>query len=255
MMEDNTTHKHVIITGAVGGIGHALVRCFAEADYDVIATDKIGAPSDLPCAHYIQADLQRTVDEPAYADAVFAEIRTALANKPLKALINNAAVQILGPAESLSRDDWRRTLDVNLLAPFFWAQAFLPEMEAASGMVLNISSIHARLTKPNFVAYATSKAALSGMTRALAVELGDRIRVNAIEPAAIDTEMLRAGFAGDPAGFEKLANHHPSRAIGTPPDVAQLARRILEMPGVFTNGMLAQYDGGISSRLHDPGDS
>src|SRR3546814_1878609 len=69
--------------------------------------------------------------------------------------------------------------------------------------------------KPAFVAYATSKAALSGMTRAMAVELGARVRVNAIEPAAIDTPMLRAGFEGNDAGYEQLRIFHPVKAIGS----------------------------------------
>src|SRR3546814_11034334 len=85
----------------------------------------------------------------------------------------------------------------------------------SSDLVLNISSIHARLTKPNFIAYATSKAALSGMTRAMAVELGARVRVNAIEPVAIDTPMLRAGFEGNDAGYEQLRIFHPVKAIGS----------------------------------------
>src|SRR3546814_11203245 len=107
---------------------------------------------------------------------------------------------ILESADALSRENWRSTLDVNLLAPFLWAQAFLPELEAVQGTVLNISSIHARLTKPNFIAYATSKAALCGMTRAMAVELGARVRVNAIGTEAIDRPTLRGGFDGKTGG-------------------------------------------------------
>lgn len=251
-MASEQVRSNVIITGAAGGIGQALVRCFAEAGYGVIATDKVEAPADLPCQHYIRADLQRTVAEPDYASEIFADIRSCLAGQPLKALVNNAAVQILGPTDTLSRDDWRTTLDVNLLAPFFWAQALLPELEAAGGMVLNISSIHAHLTKPNFVAYATSKAALSGLTRAMAVELGQRVRVNAIEPAAIDTEMLRAGFAHDPIGLQRLHAFHPTRCIGSPADLARLALSLIHLPGIFFTGAVVGFDGAIRAALHDP---
>jgi NAD(P)-dependent dehydrogenase (short-subunit alcohol dehydrogenase family) len=72
------------------------------------------------------------------------------------------------------------------------AQGLLPELEKAAGSVINISSIHARLTKKDFVAYDNSKAAISGMTRAMAVDLGPRVRVNSIEPAAIETDMLKS---------------------------------------------------------------
>lgn len=253
-MASEQTRGSVIVTGVAGGIGQALVKCFAEAGYSVIGTDKTDVPTNFAGLHYIRANLQQSVTDPEYASGVFERIRAYLSGQPLRALINNAAVQILGPMDNLTRENWSTTLDVNLLAPFFWAQVFLPELEACYGTVLNISSIHARLTKSNFIAYATSKAALSGLTRAMAVELGHRIRINAIEPAAIDTEMLRAGFALDPGGLEKLANHHPARAIGTPSGVAQLARRMVEMQDVFANGMVAQYDGGISFRLHDPSD-
>lgn len=242
----------VLVTGAAGGIGQALARAFAAADHVVIGTDLAPQPAGSACAHYLACDLARTVADPAYAEQVFADVRAALAGRPLAALVNNAAVQVLGPVESLDRDAWRRTLDVNLLAPFFWAQSLLPELSAARGCVLNISSIHARLTKPGFVAYATSKAALSGMTRAMAVELGARVRVNAIEPAAIDTPMLRAGFAGNEAGYESLMRYHPTGTIGSPADLAMLALAVFDHPGGFANGSIVAFDGGIGAMLHDP---
>lgn len=243
----------VIITGAAGGIGQALVKAFAEASHPVIGVDIAQKSDAFPKnCHFIQADLARTVEDPGYADTVFSEIRTAIDDRPLDALINNAAVQILGKVEELDRLAWRKTLNVNLLAPVFWTQAFLPELEAAKGCVLNISSIHARLTKPEFVAYATSKAALSGMTRAMAVELGARVRVNAIEPAAIDTAMLRAGFDGRSQEFSQLLAYHPSRCIGTPNDIARLAVWLTSDTASFANGACFAIDGGIGARLHDP---
>jgi NAD(P)-dependent dehydrogenase (short-subunit alcohol dehydrogenase family) len=243
--------RAVIITGAAGGIGKALVKTFTETGYAVLATDVAQKPEDLTCAHYEQCDLARSVDDEAYASTVFAHLRAALGLQPLAGLINNAAVQILGPVAQLDRAAWRKTLDVNLLAPFLWSQAFLPELEAARGSILNISSIHAKLTKPEFVAYATSKAALSGMTRAMAVELGARVRVNAIEPAAISTKMLKAGFANDPQAYAELEQYHPSGAIGGPDELARLAVLVLASEN-FLNGAALSFDGGISSRLHDP---
>lgn len=242
----------VIITGAAGGIGQALVKCFSEAGYRVIGTDKVDAPEGFSGLHYVRADLQQSVADPEYASNIFECIRAHLSGRPLQALINNAAAQILGPADTLAREDWHTTLDVNLLAPFFLAQSFLPELETCHGTVLNISSIHARLTKPNFIAYATSKAALSGLTRAMAVELGSRVRVNAIEPAAIDTPMLRAGFIANPEGYDLLQKYHPSASIGTPEELAFLACLIVKFPGGFANGSIVAFDGGIGAALHDP---
>jgi len=244
--------RHALITGAAGGIGQALVRGFSDAGYDVIATDRVPCPPGLACSRYFETDLERTVQDEAYASEVFAGVRTHLAGGGLHALVNNAALQILGGVESLSRDDWRHTLNVNLLAPFIWTQAFLPELEAARGCVLNVSSIHARLTKRNFVAYATSKAALSAMTRALAVDVGNRVRVNAIEPAAIETAMLRAGFDGKPELYSQLELCHPGGRIGLPSEVAAFALALVDRKLEFANGACFALDGGIGARLHDP---
>ncbi len=241
-----------LITGANGGIGRALVRAFHRADYAVIATDICAQPNDILCTHYIQADLARTVEDEIYANEIFSPIRQRLNGAGVKLLINNAATQILGGADSLTRGDWQQTLNVNVLAPFIWTQAFLPELEREHGCVINVSSIHARLTKKNFVAYATSKAALSGLTRAMAVDLGTRVRINAIEPAAIETDMLKAGFAGKPALYQQLENCHPQMRVGRPEEVARLALAIAGGGMDFLHGACVGLDGGISARLFDP---
>lgn len=244
--------RSALITGAAGGIGSALVTVFQEAGYRVIATDCVPQPEDLPSAAYVQADLALFTQDEAYADSTLSNIRRALDGASLKALINNAAIQILGGADSLTRQDWKQTLDVNLLAPFLLTQALLPELEAAGGSVVNIGSIHARLTKKNFVAYATSKAALAGMTRALAVDLGPRVRVNAIEPAAIETDMLRAGFAGQSELYRRLQLCHPQRRIGVPEEVARLTLAITEGGINFLHGACIAINGGIGACLSDP---
>jgi len=170
----------------------------------------------------------------------------------LHVLVNNAAVQVLGGVEDLTISDWYRTLDINVLVPFALTKGLLAQLDSAGGCVINISSIHARLTKAGFVAYATSKAALSGMTRAMAVDLGSRVRVNAIEPAAIETPMLEAGFEGKPEQFVHLQASHPQGRIGTPEEVAALALSVASGELQFLHGACIGLDGGISGRLHDP---
>lgn len=249
----NKQLKTCVITGAAGGIGRALADEFHKAGYEVIATDRITRPEHLSCDHYLQIDLASFVEDEAYAKNTFAQIREFLGGRGLNALVNNAAIQILGGADSLTREDWRQTLDVNLIAPFLVTQAFLHELEAAEGSVVNISSIHARVTKKNFVAYATSKAALSAMTRTLAVDLGPRVRVNAIEPAAIETGMLKASFEGKPELYRQLEACHPQERIGQPEEVARLALAIVESGMSFLQGACIGLDGGIANRLFDPG--
>jgi NAD(P)-dependent dehydrogenase (short-subunit alcohol dehydrogenase family) len=241
-----------LITGAAGGIGKALVAAFTELGYRVVGLDQVAKPSLIECWHYLQVDLQRMVADSRYAESQLELIKELVANVGLNTLINNAAVQVLGGVSSLNMNDWQKTLNVNLLAPFVLTQGLLSELEAANGCVINMSSIHARLTKPNFLAYATSKAALSGMTRAMAVDLAGRVRVNAIEPAAIATEMLKAGFINQPEKLTQLESCHPQGRIGTPAEVAALALSMASGDMQFMHGACVGLDGGISGRLHDP---
>lgn len=242
----------VLVTGAAGGVGSGLTRAFAARGFRVLGMDRLSQTVDMQCWRYLQTDLEKLVSDSRYAEDVFSSIISLLSGHGLDVLVNCAAVQVLGGVESLTTADWHRTLDVNLLAPFVLTQGLLPQLEAAGGSVINISSIHARLTKANFVAYATSKAALSGMTRAMAVDLGGRVRVNAIEPAAIATDMLKAGFAGQPDLYAQLEHCHPQGRIGTPEEVAALALAIADGDLRFLHGACIGMDGGISGRLFDP---
>lgn len=248
-----TTDRPVaMITGACGGIGQALVHAFAGAGYRIIGTDLGPLPSRLLLDHFIAADLERLVEDRLEADRFFAEARACLGATGLTVLVNNAAVQIVKRIEELSTKDVVRTFTVNAIAPFLLTRALLPELERERGSVVNISSIHAALTKPGFTAYAASKAALSGLTRALSVELGNRVRVNAIEPAAISTPMLVASFVGNDGGLTELADIHPVGRIGEPREVADLAVFVASDQARFINGAIFGIDGGISHRLHDP---
>jgi len=242
----------VIITGALGGIGRALCEEFHAHGFFVVALDR---SEGSVAAHLIlRTDIRETVSNPTARDLLVARITEALDAESLilRGLVNNAATQILGGVSTLTAQDWQETLETNLLAPFFLAQAFLARLEASHGAVVNISSIHEKLTKSGFVAYATSKSALSGLTRAMAVDLGARVRVNAICPAAIHTAMLEAGFAEKPDAFAALHSAHPSGRIGTPEEVAQLARYLVSDAPPFLTGSCLGLDGGIAGRLHDP---
>ena len=144
------------------------------------------------------------------------------------------------------------TLDTNLVAPFLLIQKLLPMLEASQGSVVNIASVHATVTKPEFVCYATSKAALVGMTRAMAVDLGPRLRLNAINPAATATPMLLAGFEGRPEALKELSKMHPLERIAEPQEIAQTALFLCSDKARFITGACWALDGGIGARLHDP---
>jgi NAD(P)-dependent dehydrogenase (short-subunit alcohol dehydrogenase family) len=248
-----------LITGASGGIGQALCAEFLAAGWHVLATDHptaVPAPgSPLPALTWLPLDLAAFANDASVRQTFAARVRAALlapSSLPLACLINNAAVQRLGRTQDVTPEDWNLSLGINLVAPFLLAQAFLPELEAARGSVINIASIHAQLTKPGFVVYATTKAALAGMTRALAVDLGPRVRVNAICPAAISTPMLEAGFADRPDARRELDEFHPAGRIGQPAEVAKLAVFLAKADAPFLTGSCLALDGAIGARLHDP---
>lgn len=242
--------KAALITGAAGGIGAALVHAFEQAGYFVVGTDLNQSISD---AHvYIAADLIEIATDDAALNAFRYAVLAALQGRTLNVIVNNAAVQILGSADTITVEAWDTTLRVNLTAPLRLTQAFLPEMNAAHGCVLNIGSVHAQATKKGFVSYATSKAALHGLTRALAVDLGSKVRVACLAPAAVRTPMLHAGFKDNPEALEALESAHPSERIAMPEEVAKAAVALVDEPFLFATGSVFYLDGGILSRLHDP---
>ncbi|HEX8023213.1 SDR family oxidoreductase [Mucilaginibacter sp.] len=240
--------KSVLITGVLGGIGSQLARTFNENNYRVVGLDLIDEPSPY-CEKFIKFDLNRYC-----ADADYKQEMEAVLNKEvpeLFVLINNAAVQMLGSLSEVTIQDWNQTLNVNVTGPLMLSQLFLDRLELSQGSIINIASIHHQLTKRRFIAYATSKSALVGLTKALSVDLQGRVRVNSISPAAIDTQMLREGFNNDESKVKMLNELHPSQRIGKPQEVSQLALLLAEDKLGFINGANLNIDGGISNVLKD----
>lgn len=237
-----------LITGAAGGIGRAMVCAFEAAGWRVVSTDL----QPMARAGHVVLDIAACIDPTRLDHQRAMATLLAATDGRLKALVANAAHQVVKPSGDLTATDWQQTLGVNLLSPFWLAMAFKHELAANRGSFLAISSIHERLTKPGFVAYATSKAALSGMVRALAVELGGQVRCNAICPAAIATRMLVAGFDGQPEALAALQAFHPVGRLGQPDEVAQAALYACSDGAGFLNGACIDLTGGISARLHDP---
>jgi NAD(P)-dependent dehydrogenase (short-subunit alcohol dehydrogenase family) len=237
-----------VVTGSSGGIGQALCKAFRAKGYRVIGIDLV--PSDTVDV-YLDIDLARLV-EAAYFAASMARILDALSRSPLRALVNNAALQITRPVTELTAEDWQSSLGVNVIAPFLLSRGLCDRLARDKGCIVNIGSVHARLTKPGFAAYSTSKAALEGLTRALAVELRSRVRVNVLAPGAVDTPMLRAGFAGNPDALAALGEAHPLGRIATPEEIARAACFLASDDAEFVTGAVLQVDGGVGARLHDP---
>jgi NAD(P)-dependent dehydrogenase (short-subunit alcohol dehydrogenase family) len=245
--------KWVLITGALGGIGKALVREYANSGYVVLASDiKQPEMEGAQTTEFIQLDLQKLARSELYANRFYEQVQKITKNGGISALVNNAATQILGNCKSLDRRSWQESFDVNLTAPFFLSQLFLEDLEKNRGSIVNISSIHATQTKKKFVAYATTKAGLSAMTRNMVLDVGDKVRINAIEPAAIATEMLKESFVGEETKYRQLEDFHPLGRIGLPEEVAAMAVFLSSDKAEFVQGACISVSGGISGCLSDP---
>ncbi len=240
--------KAVLITGVLGGIGSALAVAFKNEGYYVYGLD-IRSDDKFNCDLFLQFDIASFCSDQDYRrkwEEIF-EVKI----DTLDVLINNAAVQKLDRLDDLLLKDWQETLNVNLTGPLLLSQYFLDKLEHNRGGIINIASIHQILTKPRFISYATSKSALVGLTKSLAVDLEGRVRVNSISPAAIATEMLIAGFDGNAMALDDLNKIHPVKRIGYPDEVAKMAIFLASENTGFINGANLTLDGGISSVLKD----
>ena len=254
-MSEPNQNKWAIITGALGGIGQALVQEFSNNGYNVIAADikkYDNSFSDLNRVEFVELDLKQITLSEEYSNQCYLKVQELTHEQGIEALVNNAAVQSLAHTKDMTRTRWQSTFNVNLSAPMFLSQLFLGDLTKNSGSIVNISSIHATQTKKEFVAYATSKAALSSLTRNMVLDIGDKVRVNAIEPAAIATNMLKAGFEGKAEQFKELEMFHPLGRVGLPSEVAKLAVYLCSEYAGFVQGACISASGGIQGCLSDP---
>lgn len=234
--------KSVLITGGTRGIGRAMVELFSKKGYKVAFTykssDKAAAAlSKQTGAIAIKAD-----------SAVREEIEnaTALAIRELSGidcLINNVGVSSFSLFTELEYDAWRECMAVNLDSVFLYSKAVIPGMiSRGGGTVINISSMWGLVGSSCEVHYSTAKAALIGMTKALAKELGPSgIRVNAIAPGLIDTDMNSSLSGEDVAA---LVEDTPLMRIGTPEDVAKIAYFLATDSSAFVTGAVINASGG-----------
>lgn len=241
--------KKILITGSNGGIGQALCKKFIEEGWYVVGTDQQKDPINK-LNEYYQINLMQIEDEPSLKSML--HLSSSVFEGGLDCLINNAALQIVKPFKDLTHNDLIDSLKINTIAPFILLKHFMGNIVLSKGSVINIGSIHAKLTKKNFLAYSTSKVALEGLTRSLAVEYAALIRVNGISPAAIESKMLLEGFKGNISKIDELRECHPANKIGDTATVAEFSFFLANCRDRFLNGSIIDLSGGISSKLHDP---
>lgn len=237
--------KTVFITGVNGGIGSTFGKIFREAGWSVVGTD-IRNDYNADCSFFFNVDVSQ-------ARGIIEVQEALLSNQVrLNCVINNAALQIEKSLVETTEDEWRKVFNTNVGSIFLTSKYLFPLFEDCS--IINISSVHSRATSKRIASYVASKGAVSALTRAMAMEFADHgIRVNAILPGAIDTEMLHRGLSrnGDHDGaLETIIACTPLKRIGYPEDVAQLALFLADdsKSGNIT-GQEFVCDGGVLAKL------
>lgn len=228
-----------LVTGAAGGIGTALCARLGSDGYLTVGLDRVVSPADI----VRQVDLSDT-------DALRACCQELLTHGEVGLVVHNAAEQPLGGAGSLGPAQWSAVLGTNLLAVDVILGVVKESLVRCQGSVVVVSSIHAQATTRGMVGYAASKGALEAWVRAAAIDLGPRVRVNAVAPGAIDTAKLREGFARWPAGAPQrrriLEERTPLGRIGDASEVAGAVSFLAGPDASFVTGATLAVDGGAA---------
>jgi NAD(P)-dependent dehydrogenase (short-subunit alcohol dehydrogenase family) len=243
---ETTPRPTLVLTGASRGIGHATVKRFSAAGWRVITCSRQPFSDKCPWPAGEEDHIQVDLADPDDLEAAVEEIRRRLTPAGrLDALVNNAGISPKG--EGGSRLDsrstpmavWRSVFQVNFFAPIMLARGLFPELAAARGSVVNVTSIAGGRVHPFAgTAYSTSKAALAGLTREMAADFGPHgIRVNAIAPGEIDTAILSPGT-------ELMVADIPLRRLGKPAEVADTIFYLCTDASSYVSGAEIHINGG-----------
>lgn len=239
-----------IVTGAASGIGAASAQLFAKEGARVLAVDLPG--KGLAEAHGGQTAIATLEKSVADADAAERIVAEAIARfGKLDILMNNAGIATNALAETMSQDDWDRTLSVNLTAQFRLCQRAIVHLkQSPAGRIVNVASVMAEGTDYGLAAYCASKAGVAGLTRTLALELGKfAITANYLEPGAIETGMTKPLWDARPDVADLWAKKAALRRRGTPMDLARAALFLASDDGGFVTGHGLVVDGGLTLRV------
>jgi NAD(P)-dependent dehydrogenase (short-subunit alcohol dehydrogenase family) len=236
--------KVALVTGSASGIGAATVRRLAADGMTVAVHSRSSQAAGEALAaelggSYHQADLADDAAAAALVPAVVAE------HGRLDVLVNNAGISWPVPhadLDGLTADDWRRLLDVNLIAPWLLCTAALPALRESGGCIVNVTSHAGVRPKGSSIAYAASKAALNHVTKLLAAALGPDVRVNAVAPGLVDTPLTESWTAAQ----DLWKTSSPMRRAAQPADVADLISAVVH--NGYLTGEVILLDGGLNLR-------
>lgn len=242
-----------LITGGASGIGLAAAQLLHQrgarvAIVDVQSDKGAEALTSLGDTDNRAIFLQANLAIPEEADRVIAE--TVAAFGQLNSIVNSAGIQRYGNAEQTSLELWNEVMAVNLTASFLVSRAAIPHLrQAGRGSIVHVGSVQSHVSQRGAMAYVTSKHALLGLTRSMAVDYSaERIRVNCVCPGTVDTPMFRWTMSLDPnpnSVLEACKAMHPIGRISQPTEVAEVIAFLLSDAASFVTGTTIDVDGGV----------
>jgi NAD(P)-dependent dehydrogenase (short-subunit alcohol dehydrogenase family) len=236
--------KRILVTGAGKGIGRETVVTLNARGAKVVALSR--DPADL-ASLAAETGCEKIAVDLAHATAARTAVERAL---PLDGLVNCAGIVRLADFLDTSLDDFDQTMAVNIRAPMVVAQAVVRDWLArgATGAIVNVSSVAAKLGFARHTAYCASKAALDAMTRVMAVELGGHgIRVNSVNPTITLTPMGHKAW-GDPARARPMLERLPLGRFAAPGELASVIAFLLGDEAAMIHGASIAVDGGFQAR-------
>ena len=250
-MTNATTVPVVLITGASRRVGAEITRALHGAGacvaihYRSSAQAAIALAAELNAARpesaaVFAADLLDTDALPRLVESVAARFGR------LDALVNNASSFFATRVGAVDTAAWDDLVGTNLKAPLFLAQAAAPHLQRSGGSIVNITDIHAERPLKGYPLYCAAKAGLLGLTRALALELGPQVRVNAVAPGAIEWPQSKSDFS--PAERAAIIDHTLLKRVGSPADIAR-AVKFLVFDAPYVTGQVINVDGGRTAYL------
>jgi NAD(P)-dependent dehydrogenase (short-subunit alcohol dehydrogenase family) len=237
--------KVVIITGAAQGIGAACAQRFAREGAQVMLADVNDAAGQALAAELQATYVHCDVASKSQIDALVE--KTLALHGRVDVLVNNAGIFKAAPFLEVSEEDFDAVIRVNLKGSFLMAQATARAMveRKTQGNIINMSSVNGVLAIPSIASYNMSKGGINQLTRVAALALADHgIRVNAVAPGTIATELAQKAVLTDDAAKAKIMSRTPMRRLGEPSEIADVVAWLASDAASYITGEIVTVDGG-----------
>lgn len=249
---DNFKNKHIVITGGVKGIGFATVEILLNqgGKISILDIDKAGYEIKKKLdgtVKFYECNIGKSSEIKAGIDAAIEHFGD------IDILINVAGILKYASVTETSEELWDLIMDVNLKGAFLTSKYSIPSMKKkGKGVIVNVSSVQAFITQSQVAAYTTSKTALLGLTRSIAVDYGPKIRCVAVCPGTINTPMLQDAIKESPdpdAVFRECEEMHLVKKVGDPKEVGEFIAFLASDKASFMTGQAFRIDGGLGVEI------